>query len=118
MVRQCTVPVKSRINIVEMELSSCKNQIACLRKNLITEKRRRQKVVGCNKFRNTEWISRQDPYVCMDYTCSKHRTRTRHGGGRYPTFQEKFEITLGVYFRATTTVADLLRTEKAAIWIQ
>ncbi|XP_073147271.1 F-box protein SKIP24 isoform X2 [Henckelia pumila] len=40
MVRQCTVPVKSRIKTVEMELSSCKNQIACLRKSLITEKRR------------------------------------------------------------------------------
>ncbi|XP_073147405.1 uncharacterized protein [Henckelia pumila] len=51
-------------------------------------------VVGCNKLRNTEWISRQDPYVCVDYACSKHRTRTRHGGGRDPTFQEKFEITL------------------------
>lgn len=40
MVRQCTVPVKSRIKILDMELSSGKHQIACLRKSLIIEKRR------------------------------------------------------------------------------
>ncbi|XP_073274798.1 elicitor-responsive protein 3-like isoform X2 [Primulina huaijiensis] len=51
-------------------------------------------VVGCNKLRNTEWISRQDPYVCLDYASSKHRTRTCYGGGKNPTFQDKFDITL------------------------
>ncbi|XP_073018390.1 F-box protein SKIP24 [Primulina eburnea] len=40
MIRQCTVPVKSRIKILDMELNSCKHQIACLRKSLIIEKRR------------------------------------------------------------------------------
>ncbi|XP_073311195.1 elicitor-responsive protein 1-like isoform X2 [Primulina huaijiensis] len=51
-------------------------------------------VVGCNKLRNTEWISRQDPYVCLDYASLKRRTRTCNGGGKNPTFHEKFEITL------------------------
>ncbi|KZV29561.1 hypothetical protein F511_00839 [Dorcoceras hygrometricum] len=40
MIRQCTVPVKSRMKILEMELSSCKLQIACLRRSLSIEKRR------------------------------------------------------------------------------
>ncbi|XP_073042483.1 elicitor-responsive protein 3-like isoform X2 [Primulina eburnea] len=51
-------------------------------------------VVGCNKLRNTEWISRQDPYVCLEYASSKHRTRTCYGGGKNPTFQDKFDIIL------------------------
>ncbi|XP_073296551.1 F-box protein SKIP24 [Primulina huaijiensis] len=40
MIRQCTVPVKSRIKILDMELNSCKHQIACLWKSLMIEKRR------------------------------------------------------------------------------
>ncbi|XP_062023534.1 proline-rich extensin-like protein EPR1 isoform X2 [Rosa rugosa] len=51
-------------------------------------------VVGCNKLKDTEWISRQDPYVCVEYANSKHRTRTHTDGGRNPTFQEKFVIPL------------------------
>ncbi|KAM5549412.1 leucine-rich repeat extensin-like protein 3 [Rosa sericea] len=71
-------------------------------------------VVGCNKLKDTEWISRQDPYVCLAYANSKFRTRTHTGsdpnldsnwtethvdfngvdGGRNPTFQEKFVIPL------------------------
>lgn len=36
-------------------------------------------VVGCNKLKNTEWISRQDPYVCLEYANTKFRTRTCTG---------------------------------------
>lgn len=36
-------------------------------------------VVGCNKLKDTEWISRQDPYVCLEYANTKHRTRTHTG---------------------------------------
>ncbi|XP_043710662.1 branchpoint-bridging protein-like [Telopea speciosissima] len=51
-------------------------------------------VVGCNKLKDTEWISRQDPYVCLEYGSSKFRTRTCTDGGKNPTFQEKFVFTL------------------------
>ncbi|PSS29315.1 Elicitor-responsive protein [Actinidia chinensis var. chinensis] len=51
-------------------------------------------VVGCNKLKDTEWISRQDPYVCLDYGGTKYRTRTCTDGGKNPTFQEKFTFTL------------------------
>ncbi|XP_073125528.1 uncharacterized protein [Henckelia pumila] len=51
-------------------------------------------VVGCNKLKNTEWISRQDPYVCIEYGGSKFRTRTCTDGGKNPTFQEKFVLSL------------------------
>ncbi|KAL6522552.1 hypothetical protein OROMI_031510 [Orobanche minor] len=51
-------------------------------------------VVGCNKLKNTEWISRQDPYVCVEYGSTKYRTRTCTDGGKNPTFQEKFVFTL------------------------
>ncbi|CAN0846364.1 Elicitor-responsive protein 3 [Linum grandiflorum] len=51
-------------------------------------------VVGCTKLKDTEWISRQDPYVCVEYGNSKSRTRTCTDGGKNPTFQEKFVFTL------------------------
>ncbi|KAF7115265.1 hypothetical protein RHSIM_RhsimUnG0060900 [Rhododendron simsii] len=51
-------------------------------------------VVGCNKLKDTEWISRQDPYVCLEYGSAKFRTRTCTDGGKNPTFQEKFTFTL------------------------
>ncbi|KAJ4758061.1 C2 domain protein [Rhynchospora pubera] len=51
-------------------------------------------VVACNKLRDTERFSRQDPYVCIEYANSKFRTRTCTDGGRNPTFQEKFQIPL------------------------
>ncbi|XP_022725827.1 elicitor-responsive protein 1-like [Durio zibethinus] len=51
-------------------------------------------VVGCNKLKDTEWISRQDPYVCLEYGSTKYRTRTCTDGGKTPTFQEKFTFTL------------------------
>lgn len=51
-------------------------------------------VVSCNKLKDTEWISRQDPYVCLEYGSTKFRTRTCTDGGKNPTFQEKFVFTL------------------------
>ncbi|GLT51616.1 hypothetical protein SLA2020_250160 [Shorea laevis] len=51
-------------------------------------------VVGCNKLKDTEWISRQDPYVCLEYSSTKFRTRTCTDGGKNPTFQEKFVFSL------------------------
>ncbi|XP_076881097.1 elicitor-responsive protein 3-like [Bidens hawaiensis] len=47
-------------------------------------------VVGCNKLKDTEWIARQDPYVCLEYGSSRNRTRVCTDGGKNPTFQEKF----------------------------
>ncbi|XP_074286280.1 uncharacterized protein LOC141611602 [Silene latifolia] len=51
-------------------------------------------VVGCLKLKDTEWISRQDPYVCLEYANTKFRTRTCTDGGKNPVFQEKFVFTL------------------------
>lgn len=51
-------------------------------------------VVGCYKLKDTEWISRQDPYVCLEYGSNKFRTRTCTDGGKNPVFQEKFVFTL------------------------
>lgn len=36
-------------------------------------------VVSCSKLKDTEWISRQDPYVCIEYASNKFRTRTCTG---------------------------------------
>ncbi|KAI3755414.1 hypothetical protein L1987_55212 [Smallanthus sonchifolius] len=47
-------------------------------------------VLGCNKLKDTEWISRQDPYVCLEYGSTRNRTRVCTDGGKNPTFQEKF----------------------------
>ncbi|KAJ9159504.1 hypothetical protein P3X46_025010 [Hevea brasiliensis] len=51
-------------------------------------------VVCCNKLKDTEWISRQDPYAIVEYGSNKSRTRTCTDGGKNPTFQEKFVFTL------------------------
>lgn len=51
-------------------------------------------VVACSKLKDTEWISRQDPYVCLEYASTKYRTRTCTDGGKNPTFQEKFVFNL------------------------
>ncbi|PPD78052.1 hypothetical protein GOBAR_DD25015 [Gossypium barbadense] len=51
-------------------------------------------VVGCTNLKNTEWISRQDPYVCLEYGSTQHRTSTCTDGGKMPIFQEKFTFSL------------------------
>ncbi|KAK7405822.1 hypothetical protein VNO78_07432 [Psophocarpus tetragonolobus] len=51
-------------------------------------------VVSCSKLKDTEWISRQDPYVCVEYGSTKFRTRTCTDGGKHPVFQEKFVFPL------------------------
>ncbi|KAF7840801.1 protein SRC2-like protein [Senna tora] len=51
-------------------------------------------VVSGYKLKDTEWISRQDPYVCLEYGSTKFRTQTCTDGGKNPTFREKFMFTL------------------------
>ncbi|PWA78901.1 extensin [Artemisia annua] len=51
-------------------------------------------VVGCNKLKDTEWFSRQDPYVCVEYGSNKFCTRVCTDGGKNPKFQEKFVFSL------------------------
>ncbi|CAK7347497.1 unnamed protein product [Dovyalis caffra] len=51
-------------------------------------------VVACYNLEDKEWISRQDPYVSVEYGNTKYRTKTCTDGGRNPTFQEKFIFTL------------------------
>ncbi|PPR88276.1 hypothetical protein GOBAR_AA32403 [Gossypium barbadense] len=45
-------------------------------------------------LKDTEWLSRQDPYVCLEYGSTKYRTRTCTDGGKAPVFQERFTFTL------------------------
>ncbi|KAM3215052.1 hypothetical protein ACQJBY_067170 [Aegilops geniculata] len=52
------------------------------------------RVTGCRKLRDTEFFSRQDPYVIVEYANTKLRTRTCTDGGRNPSFDEKFHIPL------------------------
>ncbi|KAJ8493699.1 hypothetical protein OPV22_015420 [Ensete ventricosum] len=51
-------------------------------------------VVGCSKLKDTEWISRQDPYVFLEYATTKFRTRPCTDGGRNPRFEEKTTLSL------------------------
>ncbi|KAJ6404903.1 hypothetical protein OIU84_012970 [Salix udensis] len=51
-------------------------------------------VVACYNLDDKEWISRQDPYVSLEYGNTKYRTKTCTDGGRNPAFQEKFIFTL------------------------
>ncbi|KAK1358917.1 elicitor-responsive protein 1-like [Heracleum sosnowskyi] len=76
-------------------------------------------IVGCSRLKDTEWFSRQDPYVCVEYGSSKFSTRTCTDGGKNPTFQEKFvftlieglrEINVLVWNSNTVTFDDLIGT--------
>ncbi|KAL1564491.1 elicitor-responsive protein 3 [Salvia divinorum] len=78
-------------------------------------------VVGCNKLKDTEWISRQDPYVFLEYGTNKFRTRTCTDGGKNPIFQEKFvftlieglrELSVAVWNSNTLTFDDFIGTGK------
>ncbi|XP_042516161.1 leucine-rich repeat extensin-like protein 6 [Macadamia integrifolia] len=52
-------------------------------------------VVRCIRLKDTEWrISRQDPYVCIEYGSTKVRTRTCTDGGTNPVYEEKFMFNL------------------------
>ncbi|KAJ6424355.1 hypothetical protein OIU84_025196 [Salix udensis] len=78
-------------------------------------------VFGCARLKDTEWISRQDPYVCVEYGGNKFRTRTCTDGGKNPTFQEKFvftlieglrEMTVAVWNSNTLTYDDFIGSGK------
>ncbi|KAI5071322.1 hypothetical protein GOP47_0013573 [Adiantum capillus-veneris] len=51
-------------------------------------------VIGCRNLKDTEWISRQDPYVILEYAGNKYRTQTDTDGGRNPNFNEKYMLPL------------------------
>jgi len=79
-------------------------------------------VVSCSKLKDTEWISRQDPYVCVEYGSTKFRTRTCTDGGKNPVFQEKFvfplieglrEINVLVWNSNTLTFDDFIGSGKS-----
>ncbi|XP_039038480.1 protein SRC2 homolog [Hibiscus syriacus] len=81
-------------------------------------------VIGCNKLKDTEWISRQDPYVCVEYGSTKCRTRTCTDGGKAPVFQERFtftlieglrEINVVVWNSNTLTFDDFIGSEKVQL---
>ncbi|KAJ7189975.1 hypothetical protein O6H91_21G059200 [Diphasiastrum complanatum] len=81
-------------------------------------------VVGCRSLRDTEWISRQDPYVVIEYANNKFRTKTDTDGGRNPSFNQKFtvslieglrEINVQVWNSNTIAFDDLIGTGRAQI---
>ncbi|KAI3916024.1 hypothetical protein MKW98_004465 [Papaver atlanticum] len=81
-------------------------------------------VVGCNRLKDTEWISRQDPYVILEYGTTKFRTRTCTDGGKNPKFQEKFifslveglhELQISVWNSNTITFDDFIGTGKVQL---
>ncbi|KEH27312.1 putative C2 domain-containing protein [Medicago truncatula] len=81
-------------------------------------------VVCCSKLKDTEWISRQDPYVCLEYATNKFRTKTCTDGGKNPVFQEKFvfslieglrEINVAVWNYNTVTSDDFIGTGKVQL---
>nr|GMD07172.1 leucine-rich repeat extensin-like protein 3 [Ipomoea batatas] len=81
-------------------------------------------VVSCHKLKDTEWISRQDPYVCLEYASTKFRTRTCTDGGKNPTFQEKFvfsmieglrELNVVVWNSNTITYDDFIGSGKVIL---
>lgn len=45
-------------------------------------------VVGCLNLKDKEWISRQDPYVCVEYAATRFRTRTCTGTKLYKCMVE------------------------------
>ncbi|KAJ6730111.1 CONSERVED SERINE PROLINE-RICH PROTEIN [Salix viminalis] len=49
-------------------------------------------VVACYNLDDKEWISRQDPYVSVEYGNTKYRTKTCTDGGRNPAFQENHTL--------------------------
>ncbi|KAI4298493.1 hypothetical protein L6164_032044 [Bauhinia variegata] len=82
-------------------------------------------VVGCNKLKDTEWISRQDPYVCLEYGSTKFRTRTHTDGGKNPVFQEKYifslieglrELNVIVWNSNTLTYDDFIGSGKVQLY--
>ncbi|GLJ28630.1 hypothetical protein SUGI_0564230 [Cryptomeria japonica] len=82
--RLCVFQKSSHRNSVDIVFVPRKRKIALICQLLDIN------VVGCNRLRDTEWISRQDPYVCLEYANSKFRTKTCTDGGKNPTFNEKF----------------------------
>ncbi|KAG5548177.1 hypothetical protein RHGRI_013769 [Rhododendron griersonianum] len=60
-------------------------------------------VVGCNKLKDTEWISRQDPYVCLEYGSAKFRTRTCKGSSFFLFFLARFNLKLADHTFAVCT---------------
>eukprot|EP00249_Psilotum_nudum_P032157 c47347_g1_i1 orf=183-1196(+) len=51
-------------------------------------------VIGCKNLKDTEWLSKQDPYVVLEYANARFRTKTDTDGGRNPSFNEKFSLSL------------------------
>ncbi|MCO5576477.1 hypothetical protein L7F22_030287 [Adiantum nelumboides] len=78
-------------------------------------------VMECSHLKDTEWFSRQDPYVILDYAGNKYRTKTDTDGGQNPNFNEKYmlplieglrEINVAVWNSNTLSADDFLGSGK------
>jgi len=63
-------------------------------------------VTGCRKLRDTEFFTRQDPYVVLEYATTKLRTRTCTG--RYPPLSVRCLFLSFFNFSLSMSTADLI----------
>eukprot|EP00347_Sterkiella_histriomuscorum_P022296 403330984 len=52
----------------------------------------RIKVVEANLFRNTDWFTKMDPYVVLEFQGNKFKTRILKHAGKHPIWNEEFTI--------------------------
>ncbi|KAH7295825.1 hypothetical protein KP509_27G067400 [Ceratopteris richardii] len=78
-------------------------------------------VIGCTNLKDKEWLSRQDPYVVLEYAGTRYRTKTDTDGGKNPTFNEKYvlpmieglrEINVSVWNSNTVSTDDFIGSGK------
>lgn len=78
-------------------------------------------IIGCRNLKDTEWLSKQDPYVILEYANNKFRTKTDTDGGRNPSFNEKYtlplieglqEVNVQVWNSNTLTLDDFIGSGK------
>ncbi|KAJ4748114.1 Calcium-dependent lipid-binding (CaLB domain) family protein [Rhynchospora pubera] len=65
-------------------------------------------VVACNKLRDTELFSRQDPYICIEYANSKFRTRTCTEKFQIPLIEGLRELNVSVWNSNTFSRDDFI----------
>jgi Ca2+-dependent lipid-binding protein len=50
------------------------------------------KVIEAKLLRDTEIIGKMDPFVVLEYSGKKYRTKVHQGGGKHPKWEEFIEI--------------------------
>ena len=50
------------------------------------------RIVEGKLFRDTQMIGKMDPYLCLEYGGQKFKSKVSSGGGKFPTWNESFEL--------------------------